>query len=91
MHEIYSQALFGALGGLTRGFVGLIKHYRTTKKPKLSPKYLLITLIGSAIIGMTTALLLPNDYKISLASGYLGIDVIENIIKIYSKKQTLFR
>ena len=89
MNIMLVSGIFGFLGGLTRAFVGLLKHYRINKNTKFRFNYLMITLLGSAIIGVFTSLLITTDYKVSLVSGYIGIDIIENLIKAYKKKISL--
>ena len=79
-------ALFGFIGGLVRAVLGLLKHYSINKKTKFKINYLIITLIGSAIIGMFASLAITTNYTVSLISGYMGIDVIENLVKVYKKK-----
>ncbi len=89
MNLILISALFGFVGGLTRSFVGLLKHYRINKNTKFRFNYLLITLIGSSVIGAFTSLVIISDYKLSLIAGYVGIDFIENLVKAYKKKVNL--
>lgn len=86
MNYLLTSALFGFFGGFVRGIVGIIKDYRKNKKFKFEPYYFLITLLGSALIGVFTALILSEDYRISLISGYAGIDLIEGLTKAYLKK-----
>jgi len=86
MPNLIALALFGLLGGITRAVVGILKHYRISKRTKFRPIYLIITLLGSAIIGMSASLAITTNYALSLVAGYMGIDIIENLIKIYRKK-----
>ncbi len=89
MDQIIAAAIFGLIGGIARAFVGLLKHYRINKKTKFKPSYLIITIIGAGIIGIFTSLVITANYTISLISGYVGIDIIENLVKIYKKKLNL--
>ena len=89
MNIIILSATFGLIGGLARAFFGLLKHYRIDKKTRFRFNYLIISLLGSAVIGIFTSLLITTDYKISLVAGYVGIDIIENLIKAYKKKLSL--
>ena len=73
---IATQMLLGAAGGLVRSVVGIIKHFSTQKNPMVDVKYLIMTTIGSAIIGAFVGVLLPGDYRVTLAAGYLGMDLI---------------
>jgi fluoride ion exporter CrcB/FEX len=86
MNELLTSAIFGLVGGLARSIVGLLKHYRINHKTKFKLNYLLITLLGSAIIGSFSSLILFSDFKLSLIAGYVGIDIIENLVKAYRKK-----
>ena len=85
--SITTQIMLGAVGGLVRSVVGIIKHFSTEKNPEFNVKYLLITTIGAAIIGAFIGVLVPNDYRIVLASGYLGTDIIEGLVKSYVHKR----
>ena len=86
---ILNQIMLGAAGGLVRSIVGIVKHFSTQKNPTLDFKYLISTVIGSAVIGAFVGVLIPGDYRIVLASGYLGMDIVEGVVKSYMKKVTL--
>lgn len=86
MNELVINAFYGLLGGLIRGIVGYYKAYRSKSKKTFKPTYFLITILGSALIGAFVAFTLVNDYRISILVGYAGIDILENIVKIYNKK-----
>ncbi|MBS3175550.1 hypothetical protein J4440_06740 [Candidatus Woesearchaeota archaeon] len=88
MNLIYA-ALFGLIGGVARALIGLLKIYRINNKNKLKISYLLITIIASGFIGMFVSLIITSNYTLSLVSGYVGIDIIENLVKIYRKKLNL--
>ncbi|HLC85816.1 MAG TPA: hypothetical protein VJG30_00825 [Candidatus Nanoarchaeia archaeon] len=79
-------ALFGLLGGITRALLGLLKHYRINHKTKFKPSYLLVTILVSGFVGMFVSLVVTSNYALSLVSGYVGIDIVENLVKIYRKK-----
>tara|TARA_Y100000310_G_C20593552_1_gene769345 strand:- start:198 stop:449 length:252 start_codon:yes stop_codon:yes gene_type:complete len=81
---LYLSLVFGALGGLARGCVGILKAYR--KKEKLSWKYFFITVFSSAVVGCVAALLVTQDYRFAVLVGYAGMDVLESGYKIYNKK-----
>ncbi len=81
---LYMNLLFGALGGLGRGCVGVLKAYR--RKEKLSWKYFFITVFSSAVVGAVAGILLGNGYWLSVFMGYAGMDILENSYKIYNKK-----
>lgn len=86
MNQVIQAAMLGLIGGLARAFFGLIKHYRFNNKTSFKPVYLLITIIGAGVVGSFTALLVSTNYFIPLIAGYAGIDLIESLIKAYSKK-----
>jgi fluoride ion exporter CrcB/FEX len=83
---IWINALMGILGGAARACVGLIKASRT--KTKIVWSKIFFSLVTSVIIGAATGLLFDSDYKISLVAGYIGTDLLENSIKIITKKIT---
>ena len=85
--QIVDQMLFGAIGGLVRGIFGIIKHFSTVKNPEFHPRHLVLTVIGAAFIGAFVGVIAPGDYRIALAGGYLGTDVIEGIFKSYMRKR----
>ena len=81
---LYMNIIFGALGGLARGCVGILKSYR--KDEKISWSYFFVTIFSSAIVGGVAALLITQDYRLSVLIGYAGMDVLESGYKIYNKK-----
>lgn len=86
MVNLLIPALFGLFGGLIRGVVGLLKHYRISSKTKFKTTYFILTLIFSAAIGMIISTALSTNYLINLIAGYAGIDLLENLMKIIKKK-----
>lgn len=86
MVNLLIPALFGLLGGLIRGIVGLLKYYRISTKTNFKITYFVITLILSAIIGMVISTALSANYLVNLIAGYAGIDLLENLMKIVKKK-----
>ncbi|MEM4260318.1 MAG: hypothetical protein QXG00_03705 [Candidatus Woesearchaeota archaeon] len=77
---------FGFLGGIVRAIVGILKYRKTHVKFVFLPGRFLFTIIASGIIGVFVALLIANDYRIALLSGYAGTDIIEGIYKSFKKK-----
>lgn len=88
MNPLIQSAIFGAIGGITRAFVGLLKYYRVQpkKKGKFSFSEFSFTIIASAIIGLFMGLLIATNFALSLLAGYAGTDLIESIYKIYKVK-----
>jgi len=81
-----SIILAGLFGGVVRALVGILKRVRSKKFKEFDPFYFSWTVALSGIVGVFAALLLSQDYKISMLAGYAGIDLIESMIKIQQKK-----
>jgi len=74
---------FGALGGLARGFVGALKSFRPVgNKRKLDLPKLILNIAGSMVIGGVVGVIVDVNPVTALCSGYAGIDLIENVIKM---------
>lgn len=86
MTELVAAGLFGLIGGLLRALVGILKNYRMKKQKRFKPLYLIVTLLISAAIGTTASLALSTNYLMNLVVGYAGIDLLENMLKIVTKK-----
>ncbi|MBS3162204.1 hypothetical protein J4476_05920 [Candidatus Woesearchaeota archaeon] len=86
MDPLLYSALFGLIGGTARALIGFMKHYRVSKKKKFSINYFLFSILIAGFIGMFVSLIVTSSYSLSLISGYVGIDIVENLIKIYKKK-----
>ncbi len=84
-------ALLGGVGGLTRGFIGLLK--ALSLKRKILWGYYAITVVIALTIGIFTGLIFNFDYRLSLLAGYAGTDILEGIYKsfqvqkVYVKKK----
>jgi len=52
VNNLLLARLFGFIGGLTRAFVGILKHRLPKKKGKFKPIELAFTIIASGIIGL---------------------------------------
>jgi len=93
--------ILGFLGGVIRGFVGLLKYTQSYKDVKIKPWYFSGTVILSGIVGFICAWI-TNDLGIAFLGfetlplsvavivGYAGGDFIENIFKIIVKEPNLF-
>src|SRR4030042_1468009 len=75
-------ALLGGIGGLTRGFIGLLK--ALSLRRKILWGYYAITVLVALIIGMFTGIIFNFDYRLSLLAGYAGTDIIEGIYKSFA-------
>jgi fluoride ion exporter CrcB/FEX len=77
---------FGALGGLARGLVGALKSFRPVGNSRtLDWKQLGLNIIGSTVIGGVVGLIIDINPITAVTSGYMGIDVIESVIKLSKK------
>jgi fluoride ion exporter CrcB/FEX len=80
--NILIPAGLGGIGGLTRGFIGLLK--AISLRRKILWGYYCVTVLVAVVIGCFTGIIFSFDYKISLLAGYAGTDVIEGIYKSFS-------
>ncbi len=87
MIEIF---IAGFLGGVIRGLLGISKEIRSspTRKKKLRPEYLLVTLLASGGLGLLVGVFIADDIRFALLAGYAGCDFLENLYKIKMKKKT---
>lgn len=74
--------LLGGVGGLTRGFVGLLK--ALSVKRKILWGYYAITVAIAIVIGIFVGVIFNFDPRLSLLAGYAGTDIIEGIYKSFS-------
>jgi fluoride ion exporter CrcB/FEX len=81
IEQLALPALLGAIGGLTRGFVGLLK--ALSMRRKILWGYYIITVLVALVIGIFTGLIFNFDYRLSLLAGYAGSDIIESIYKSF--------
>ena len=82
LDTIFLPAILGGIGGLTRGFIGLLK--ALSLRRKILWGYYLITILVALIIGMFTGLIFNFDYRLSLLAGYAGTDILEGIYKSFA-------
>lgn len=85
MNDIMLAGLLGGVGGLTRGFVGLLK--ALSLKRRLIWQYWGITVFISIIIGVFTGIIFNFDPRLSLLAGYAGTDIIEGIYKSFKTEK----
>ena len=78
---IVYPAILGGIGGLTRGFIGLLK--ALSLKRKILWGYYSITVLIAVVIGIFVGLVFNFDYRLSLLAGYAGTDIIEGIYKSF--------
>ena len=82
MNEMLLAAILGGVGGLTRGFVGLLK--ALSLRRRILWGYYAITVIVALIIGIFIGLIFNFDYRLSLLAGYAGTDILEGIYKSFA-------
>ena len=82
MNEVIIAGLLGGIGGLTRGFVGLLK--ALSLRRRIIWTYYLITVAIAIIIGVFTGIIFNFDSRLSLLAGYAGTDILEGIYKSFS-------
>ena len=75
-------ALLGGVGGLTRGFIGLLK--ALSLRRKILWGYYAITVLVAVVIGSFIGLIFNFDYRLSLLAGYAGTDILEGIYKSFA-------
>lgn len=90
MNTLTLAALLGGLGGLTRGFVGLLK--ALSLKRQIIWSYYAVTVLIAVVIGIFVGIVFNFDPRLSLLAGYAGTDILEGIYKsfavqkVYTKK-----
>ena len=82
MDAIVIAGLLGGVGGLTRGFVGLLK--ALSLRRKILWGYYAITVLVALVIGIFTGIIFNFDPRLSLLAGYAGTDILEGIYKSFA-------
>lgn len=82
MEVIIAAGLLGAVGGLTRGVVGLLK--ALSLRRRILWHYYAITVLIAVIIGAFTGIIFDFDKRLSLLAGYAGTDILEGIYKSFA-------
>ena len=75
------SGILGGIGGLTRGFIGLLK--ALSLRRRILWGYYVITVIVATVIGIFTGIIFSFDYRLSLLAGYAGTDILEGIYKSF--------
>ena len=81
MDPIVLAGLLGGIGGLTRGFVGLLK--ALSLRRKILWNYYAITVVIALVIGVFIGIIFDFDPRLSLLAGYAGTDILEGIYKSF--------
>ena len=86
MNPTLLAALLGGLGGLTRGFVGLLKALSVRRR--IMWGYYAITVVVAVVIGIFVGIIFDFDPRLSLLAGYAGTDILEGIYKSFKVDKT---
>ncbi len=89
LDSFFLPAVLGGVGGLTRGFIGLLK--ALSLRRRILWGYYTITLVISLVIGVFVGLIFNFDYRLSLLAGYAGTDILEGIYKSFKVDKTYVR
>lgn len=79
--NLFLPALLGGIGGLTRGFIGLLK--ALSLRRRILWGYYVITVLVALVIGIFIGIIFNFDYRLSLLAGYAGTDILEGIYKSF--------
>jgi fluoride ion exporter CrcB/FEX len=82
MESYILAGLLGGIGGLTRGFVGLMK--ALSLRRKILWGYYFITIIIAIVLGIFTGIIFSFDARVALLAGYAGTDILEGIYKSFA-------
>jgi len=89
MEAFISAGILGGIGGLTRGFVGLLK--ALSLKRKILWGYYAITVVIAVVIGIFVGVIFDFDPRLSLLAGYAGTDILEGIYKSFKVEKVYVR
>jgi len=89
MEALLLSAILGGVGGLTRGFIGLLK--ALSLRRKILWGYYLITLVIALIIGIFVGIIFDFDSRLSLLAGYAGTDILEGIYKSFQVQKVYIK
>ena len=82
-------ALLGGVGGLTRGFIGLLK--ALSLRRRVIWAYYAITVVIAVVIGIFVGIVFDFDTRLSLLAGYAGTDILEGIYKSFNVQKVYVR
>jgi fluoride ion exporter CrcB/FEX len=74
--------ILGGIGGITRGFVGLLK--ALSMRRRILWGYYAITVLVALVIGVFVGIVFNFDPRLSLLAGYAGTDILEGIYKSFA-------
>lgn len=82
MEKYLISILAGFSGGIIRCLVGFVKNKTLQKANHFKPRYFLITILISGIVGVAAGILADTEWQVSFLAGYAGTDFIESLYKI---------
>lgn len=84
MEVTFAHIISGLVGGLIRALVGITKSSTfTPEKFKFQWKYLLFSLLVSAIVGIMSGIIVDGgDWRVTLLAGYAGTDFLESLYRL---------
>jgi len=89
MEPLIFAGILGGIGGMTRGFVGLLKALSMHRK--IIWNYYLITVAIAIVIGVFIGIIFDFDPRLSLLAGYAGTDILEGIYKSFAVQKVYVR
>lgn len=89
VNTLVLPAVLGGIGGLTRGFIGLLK--AMSLRRRILWNYYIITVIVAVVIGIFVGIIFNFDYRLSLLAGYAGTDILEGIYKSFKVSKVYTR
>lgn len=76
----------GAIGGLARGLLGAYKNSMNLgEKRKINWGKMFLNIMTAMVVGSVVGVIVDQTPTVALTSGYVGIDVIESLIKLSKK------
>jgi hypothetical protein len=87
--SVLLPAILGGIGGLTRGFVGLLK--ALSLRRRILWGYYGITVVTASVIGVFVGMVFNFDYRLSLLAGYAGTDILEGIYNSFKVEKTYIK
>jgi hypothetical protein len=84
--NVILPGLLGGIGGLTRGFIGLLKALALRRR--ILWGYYAITVLIAVVIGIFIGIIFNFDARLALLAGYAGTDILEGIYKSFKVEKT---
>ncbi len=89
MNPTILAGILGGIGGLTRGFIGLLK--ALSLRRRILWGYYTITVCIAVVIGIFIGIIFDFDPRLSLLAGYAGTDILEGIYKSFAVQKVYVR